>query len=441
MDAAQPAADLAKLFELNPAAPGAILLEGGQLLGMISRHRFLELLSRPHGRRMFLKRSLYILCQFAQKDLLMFPGTILVIDAALAVMRRSTSGISAPIVVQLSERNYRLIDAQKLLIAHSCIHILAMKLLQQKTRTQLIQTEKLATLGQMIAGVAHDIQNPATCIASNAESLKNSHRDLNKLIQVYEAEYPEANKQVQACKSEIEFERLQEDLPEIFTWVDTSVSRLNHLVESLRVFSWQNNLQRQETDIHDCLDNILMTLKDRLEGKVNVIKNYGKLPKIYAYPNQLSQVFMNLIMNAVDGLESQNGTRKQPGKIWIETNLRGCTPQERLGMKMLSPEQLESLLEAQSSEQLEGGVKSLNWLETELLKDPSCCVVIRIRDNGPGILSEKQNQPSGHQGKGLGLGISRQIITDKHQGHINLKSKVGKGTEFEILLPLAQSES
>ncbi|NJO46822.1 MAG: ATP-binding protein [Oscillatoriales cyanobacterium RM2_1_1] len=446
IDVTRSATDLAQLFERNPSAPGVILIDQGEFLGMLSRRRFLELLSRPFGRGLFLQRSLHVLYQFSQKDLLMFPGTALVLDAALEVIRRPASGFSEPVVVQFSDHDYRLIHTQEILIAHACIHSLAIKLLQARTRDQLIQTEKLATLGQMLAGVAHDIRNPIACIAGNAGFLENAYQELTHLMQIYETEYPKASEKVQAYKSEIEFELLQEDFPDIFKSVQTSISQLNHLVGSLRVFSRPDTLKRELMDIHECLDNTLLILKNRLKDKVKVVKIYGQLPKIQVYPNQLSQVFMNLIVNAVDAIEEQGKGKgkKKPGKIWIKTEIRHCSASEQVKMKMLSSEQFESLLDIQAADQLEENIETLDWLEAELPEDSSCCISIQIRDNGPGIPIEIQNRifenffttKSASRGTGLGLGISHQIITEKHRGYINLESEVGKGTAFEILLPV-----
>lgn len=445
IDANQAGTVLAQLFELKPSAPGAILMDQDKFLGMISRRRFLELLSRPFGREVFLKRPLHILYLFGQRELLMLPREISVVAAAEQAIQRPVSALSEPIIVQLSDQDYRLVDAQQLLIAQSCIHQLATELLRQHTQAQMIQTEKLATLGQMLAGVAHDIRNPVSCIAGNSDFLKNSCQNLTRLIQLYEVENPEASEKVQACKSEIEFELLQEDFPSIFKSVQASVSRLNNLVESLRVFSRPDTLKREQTDIHDCLENTLLILKNRLKDRVKVIKNYGELPQIYAYPNQLSQVFMNLIINAVDAIEEQSKEKRRSGKIWIETEMRPCSPQEQVSMELISLEELESLIEAQSSTQEDAeNDQTTTSPVAELTQDAISCISVRIRDNGPGISPEIQEQifenffttKSASRGTGLGLGISHQIITEKHRGRINLKSKPGKGAEFEILLPL-----
>ncbi|MGL5081418.1 MAG: sensor histidine kinase [Microcoleaceae cyanobacterium] len=451
VDAEQPGLVLAQLFELSPSAPGAVLMNQGEFLGMISQRRFLERLSRPYGREVFLKRSLHILYQFAQADLLILPGTILVVTAAERVIQRPISALSEPIVVQLSDHDYRLIDAQQVLIAQSCIHQLATELLRQHTQAQLIQSEKLATLGQLLAGVAHDIRNPVSCIAGNATCLTNYCKDLVGLTQVYETAHSEINDQVLEYKEEIEFDLLKQDLPEVLKSINVSVSRLNHLVESLRVFSRPDTLKRERTDIHECLDNTLLILQNRLKDRVKINRDYGKLPTLYCYPNQLSQVFMNLIINAVDALEETDKAQKKSGKIWIKTELRSSSLEEKESMNLILVEEMNSLMAAQSESYgdyssdiaVDHQTQSVSR-EAELAKDYSCCISVQIRDNGPGIPSEIQHRifenffttKSPSRGTGLGLSMSYQIIAEKHHGRINLKSKVGKGTEFEVLLPL-----
>ncbi|OCQ92122.1 histidine kinase [Oscillatoriales cyanobacterium USR001] len=403
---------VAQMFEANPFLPGVVLKDGNQFGGMISRRRFLEYISRPFGRELFLKRPLRSLYRFAQTDNLVFPSDTLIVDAARSSLQRSAQLLYEPIVVEFPSQTYRLLDVHELLVAQSQIHELATKLLRQQTQAQMIQTEKLASLGQIVAGVAHEIRNPVTAIVGNLGFLTNYSEDLMRLLSTYDREFGKDNPIIDELKQDIEFEFLQEDLPEILQSMKVGSERLNELVSSLRSFSHMDGTSRKEANIHECIDSTLLILKNRLKHSVKVVKNYGVLPPINCYSGQLSQVFMNLIGNSIDALEELPEGENYSRVIKIETEL----------------------IENYQEDSLNAEVKTQNnpW------------VAIRIADNGPGIPPEIQRRifemffttkPVG-KGTGLGLAITHQIVTEKHNGKLNLHSTPGTGTEFEILLPL-----
>lgn len=443
---------LNQLFEFYGTLPGVILKEQGKLVGMISQRRFFERLSRPYARELFLGRSLRVLYQFAQMELLVLPGETSVVEAAERAIQRVPDLLYEPLVVQISSDDFRVLDVQQLMIAQSCIHQLATELLREKTQAQLIQTEKLATLGQMLAGVSHEIRNPVACILGNYQHLSNYYQDLMNLVKIYEQELNQPSENIEEYKEEIDFEFLQKDLPELLQSIELASGRLSHLVNSLRTFSRTDSSQREKVDIHHCIDNSLLILKTRLKSGIKIVKKYGKIPMIYGYSNQLMQVFLNLISNAVDALEDISEERDELAKILIDTQVRDCTPEEEAQLKMVTNccDQTSSPASQSSySEQTDSAVNialqtSGVSSKTEVLEECFCCVSIRIVDNGPGIPPAIQKQifdnyfttkPAG-KGTGLGLSITHQIVTEKHRGMLNLKSKVGRGTEFEILLPI-----
>lgn len=432
---------IAQMLEADPLLPGVILTDRSQFVGMISRRRFLEFISRPFGRELFLKRPVRALYRFAETETLIFSSTTLIVDAARKSLLRSKELLYEPIVVQLSAKTYRLVDAHELLVSQSNIHELATKLLRQQTQSQLIQTEKLASLGQMVAGVAHEIRNPVTCITGNLGFLSNYAKDIMELVSAYEQITGESEK-IDELKEEIEFDFLQEDWVEILKSMKVSAERLTELVTSLHTFSHMDETNLKEANVHECIDSTLLILKNRLKYGFRVVKSYGDLPLVKCYSGQLSQVFMNIVSNAIDALEEVKGKTDFLPAITIETEVINSSEGDWVSSELIQNyvggdrENSKLLSLATHSDDLssEAAAKSQKhgW------------VAIRIADNGPGIPPEIQRRifetffttkPAG-KGTGLGLAITHQIVTEKHKGKLNLHSTPGTGTEFEILLPL-----
>lgn len=438
VDVNQPGIILTQKLEENPLIPGVMLTQNGQFSGMISRRIFLECLSRPYGRELFLQRSIRSLQRFAQSQLLVLSGDTLIVEAAHRVVKRSPESLYEPIVVQLTENCHQLLDIQQLLVAQSSIHQLATELLRQQAQSQLIQTEKLASLGKMVAGVAHEIRNPVSCILGNSSCLLNYYQDLIKLIQTYEENIQKPCPAIDHVKAEIDFEFLQQDLGEAVKSILISSERLSQLVNSLHSFSHMDGSQRREINIHDCLDGTLLILKNRLKQGIEVVKNYGDIPLIKCYSGQLSQVFMNLISNAIDALEETN---QQSPQIEIHTQVKTLSQDQIYPAQLAQLSQGNRLLYCLPNDQ-----ESLSLVEQDIfdVDVESEWLSIQIRDNGMGIPQEIQarifdtfftTKPAG-KGTGLGLAISYQIISEKHGGQLNFISHLGLGTEFEILLPI-----
>ncbi|WP_071191849.1 ATP-binding protein [Trichormus sp. NMC-1] len=262
------------------------------------------------------------------------------------------------------------------------------------TQGQLIQTEKMSSLGEMVAGIAHEINNPVNFISGNIQCAETYLQDLVDLLNLYQQEYPHENWIIEEKIADIDLEFLSEDLPKLFFSIKVGAQRIREIVLSLRNFSRLDEAEMKDVNIHEGIDNTLLILNHRLNKEIQVIKNYGDLPLIDCYPAQLNQVFMNIISNGIDALlECKNKDEKQ---IFIDT-----------------------------------------------LKLDKNYIKVVIRDNGPGILPEIINKlfdpffttkPVG-KGTGLGLSICYQII-EKHQGKIEVISAVAQGTEFVITLPI-----
>uniref|UniRef100_A0A832H687 histidine kinase n=1 Tax=Oscillatoriales cyanobacterium SpSt-402 TaxID=2282168 RepID=A0A832H687_9CYAN len=412
IDINQQGIELSNQFENNLVLPGAILREQGDFFGMLSRRRFLEIMARRYGPELFLKRAIYLLYEYAQIPFLLLPGETKIVDAIQPSLERSPELLYEPIVVQLNANEYRLLDVHHLLLAHTRIHELTTNLLHEQTEAKLLQTEKMASLGEMIAGVAHEILNPVNFISGNLEYLSNYSRDLIQVLQAYESEFPNSTEGIDYLKDEVEFDFLLQDLPQLIASMKVGAERLRKIIAALKSFSHMDEVTQRPVDIHEILDNTLLILNNRIKHSIEVVKIYEEIPHIHGFSGQISQVFTNIIVNAIDALlEHAEATSNVDWKPKIEIITKILLQESDAGQKR-------------------------DW------------VAIYIGDNGPGIPLEIQSKifetffttkPVG-QGTGLGLAISRQIVVEKHGGRLNLQSKVGAGTTFEVLLPLNPQE-
>ena len=404
----QQAKEVAQAFEEHSLLPGVILTDRGNFVGIISRRVFFERVSRRYGLEMFFKKPIEVLYRFSKQELLMLPGSKLIVEAAEESLYRSAQLVYEPIVVEIAPQTYRLLDVHQLMVAQSRIHQLTNKLLKKQTQSKLIQTEKMASLGRIVAGVAHEIRNPLNSIWGNLTFLLSYFENLIQLMSAYEEEYPESCPRIDALKEEIEFDFLKEDLPVTLEGMKLGALQLLKIVNGLHHFSHMDETKPMQTDIHECVEITLLILKNRFKNGMEVVKNYGELPLIRGYSGQLSQVFLNLLVNALDALTEHAADRELDNQC-----LDNWQPQIEITTKVIETEDGK-------------------W------------AAISIADNGPGIPLENQQQifdtffttkPVG-KGSGMGLAICHQIVTEKHGGKLKLRSQPGQKTEFEILLPV-----
>lgn len=274
----------------------------------------------------------------------------------------------------------------------------------KQTQAQLVQTEKMSSLGLLVAGVAHEINNPLNFISGNLSHIRQYAKDLLLAVQLYQQHYPRPAAEIVRHSNQVDLSFLQKDFLNVVQSIDKGTQRILEIVASLKTFSHMDGSGQKSVDIHQGIDSTLVILESQFRGhrsaaEIEIRREYGELPPVTCYPGQLNQVFMNLLSNAADALHE--ASIKQPE----------LQPQIRIRTQQTHPNR----------------------------------IAIAIADNGLGIPKEIQprlfdpfftTKPVG-KGTGLGLSISFQIITEQHGGTLQFQSRDGEGTEFIITLPVA----
>jgi signal transduction histidine kinase len=287
----------------------------------------------------------------------------------------------------------------------------------QNSQAQLVQSAKMSSLGQLVAGIAHEINNPVNFIHGNVNYAREYVGDLLKLLELYQKQFPDLPPDIQHHIEVTDLEFVKGDLPKLLVSMQVGTERICGIVHSLRNFSRLDEAQMKTIDLHEGIDSTLMLLEHRLESRsglptIQIVKEYADLPEIQCYPGQLNQVFMNILSNAIDALEES-----KVESLNLEDNVQPANLEPVIPCIQIRTEALDS-----------------DW------------ATIRIADNGPGMSEEIQSKlfdpffttKSVGKGTGLGLSISYQIIKERHGGSLQCFSELGQGTEFVIKIPFRQ---
>ena len=315
--------------------------------------------------------------------------------------------------LQKSEANYRNLNAQ---LQETLAEL-------TQAQSQMLQTEKMSSLGQVVAGIAHEINNPVGFIHGNIDFVTQYTQELLKLIDLQQQALQGNTPELTAKMAEVEVDFIREDLVKVLTSMQNGTDRIKKIVLSLRNFSRLDESEMKPADIHEGLDSTLLLVQHRCQSHpqrppIQLYKNYANLPLVECYPGQLNQVFLNVINNAIEAIEESN---------YYANNIVDNLGEEAQANNLIYPRKKSTLLQIKIS--------------TELIDD---WVRIRIHDNGCGVTEEVRKNmfnpffttKSIGKGTGLGLSTSYQIIVEKHRGKLTCSSLLGKGTEIKIEIPL-----
>lgn len=415
--------------------PG-VVIEEGHHASVLSRQQFLECLLQLGHTSLFQDSPVRLLLNQASRKALILPGDMSILLGAQKALKRAAEEQNDPILV-LKDGHHYLLDSDLLNVAHWHIRGIETQIRYERFQMQLLQSEKMASLGRLVDGVAHEILDPVSFIWGNLSYITEYSKQQTELIAAYEAALPDPPAEIVELKEKMEFDYLQEDFPAAIKSARSGAHRLRQLATSLQNFCHIDEVHPRPTDINSLLDSTLRLLKNKLTSSISIECCYGKLPPVPCFPGQLSQVFMNLFTNSVDSLLMQ--ALQDKNTLNADDNAPGITVTTTVCNEQDAPESTSHVA---------------RWIS------------IIISDNGPGLPPATKEQilesfsTKSRSRKETGLAMSYRIVTAKHGGRLWMRSLhesemetedsngcpsnnngcTVTGTEFEILLPLTTTE-
>lgn len=419
-------AELAVLFQRSPQMPGAVILNADRsLVGVVIRSVFFELMLDGAGNPSpFLQQPLQIFSRYVCSPVLKLSGASGILVSAKRALRRISKSIGEPILVNVSGE-YLLLDFHTLNIAYWQIRGIETQVAYEQIQIQMIRNDKMASLGRLVNGVSHEILDPVSFIWGNLSHLSRYIKDVMQVVDRYELELPKPSHEMLKLRSDLEIDYLREDIPKTLQSIKTGADRLTKLASSLQNFCHIDEVYPKATDIHDCLDSVLLLLKSHLKNEINVEKSYGALPTVPCFIGQVTQVFLNILNYLVRQILVKLVTDRVLEELPLPYYYDDESPSE--------PPQLRITTEVCSIDS-----SGMRWAS------------VRLGCNGEPIsLAEQQQLMNDFMyGNPLtresSLVMAHRVVTKRHQGILRLRTAdnpmdhldPGISTEFEILMPI-----
>lgn len=418
-------AELAVLFQRSPQVPGAVILNAdGSLVGVVIRSVFFELMLDGVGNPSpFLQQPLQTFSRYVCSPILKLSGDSGILVSAKRALRRISKAIGEPILVNV-QGEYLLLDFHTLNIAYWQIRGIETQLAYEQIQIQMIRNDKMASLGRLVNGVSHEILDPVSFIWGNLSHLSRYVNDVIQVVDRYELELPNPSDEMLKLRSDLEIDYLREDIPKTLQSIKTGADRLTKLASSLQNFCHIDEVYPKATDIHDCLDSVLLLLKSHLKNEINVEKSYGALPTVPCFIGQVTQVFLNILSYLIRQMLVKSVT----DRVLEELPLPYCNDETHSEQP-----QLRIMTEVCSIDS-----SGMRWIS------------VRLGCNGEPISLAEQQQLINDFTYGnpltreSSLVMAHRVVTKRHQGILRLRTAdnpmdhldPGISTEFEILMPL-----
>jgi signal transduction histidine kinase len=429
--------NLAAAFHAAPQVPAVVLVESDagrlhqRLVGVVVRSSFFELMVDGNGcSSSFLQQSLRAFLPYLGIPVLKLAGEMTILVSAQRALRRPEKSLGDPVLVELGPGQYGLLDFHTLNIAYWQIRGIETQIAYEQMHLQMIRNDKMASLGRLVNGVSHEILDPVSFIWGNLSHLSSYVKDVMQVLDRYELELPAPSETLMALRSDLEIEYLREDIPRTLQSIKTGADRLTKLASSLQNFCHIDEVYPKATDMHDCLDSVLLLLKSHLKGEIQVEKSYGPLPTVACFVGQVTQVFLNVLSYLVRQVLAQSVADRVLADLPL--------PQGELGITVgvnpnLTKPQLSVITEVCSID-----VTGMRWA--------SIC----LGCNGEPISMLEQQQllrDFTHDNpltRESSLVMAYRVVTIRHQGILKIRTasnpadhlNPGISTEFEVLIPI-----